>query len=215
MDAPIIGMFLKFGSEENIRDLYENGTIYLNTIQYFRRVEDNQLRGDSYEGISRIKNYPPGTFEIPSLKFKGNYLNIHLRESHEEVLGNIFSLYCISSFTINNPLTFEMDSRVLGFGSHCLMIKDNLAFLRKIEHGLKGIGLEFSHGFVKYYDKNKINGRINLFQKPLEFSYQKEFRFYVQSDIFEPLMIKIGSLESISEVVSTSDILSLKLVAGK
>ncbi len=41
-------MFLKIGQEEHIKDLYENGTIYLNTIEYFRKIEDEELRGNKY-----------------------------------------------------------------------------------------------------------------------------------------------------------------------
>ena len=43
-----IKLFLKLGSEKNILDLFENGTIYMNTIEYFRKVEDEELRGDKY-----------------------------------------------------------------------------------------------------------------------------------------------------------------------
>ena len=47
-----IKAFIKFGSEKNILDLYTNGTVFLNTIQYFRNIEDGELRGDKYEGVS-------------------------------------------------------------------------------------------------------------------------------------------------------------------
>ena len=59
-----VSFFLKFGKSNDILDLYENGTVYLNTIQYFRTLEDRELRGDSYEGASRIINGLPGTFEL-------------------------------------------------------------------------------------------------------------------------------------------------------
>ena len=49
-----IVMFLKFGNEKNLMDLYKNGTIYMNSIQYFRKIEDDELRGASYEGVSEI-----------------------------------------------------------------------------------------------------------------------------------------------------------------
>ena len=88
-----IQIFLKFGNEDNINDLLHNGTIYLNSIQNFRKIEDKQLRGDKYEGVLSIKNYPSGQFEIPSLNYKGDYLALHLFEKYEEVLGNIYSLY--------------------------------------------------------------------------------------------------------------------------
>ena len=86
------GMF-KFGSEENIIDLFENGTIYLNPLQYFRKVEDAELRGDKYEGIIEVINFPAGDFEIPTLNFKGKYISMHIRKGFNEVIGNIFSLY--------------------------------------------------------------------------------------------------------------------------
>jgi hypothetical protein len=41
--------FIKFGSEKDMTDLLENGTIYMSSIKKFRTIEDNNLRGDNYE----------------------------------------------------------------------------------------------------------------------------------------------------------------------
>lgn len=210
----MIKMFLKFGNEVHLTDLYDHGTIFMNPIQHFRQFEDAELRGDKYEGISEIKNYPPGTFEIQALNFKGNYLNIHLKKSLDEVWGNIYSLYCVSSFTFPNPLEFAIDKRVTGFGTHCLMVKDNKAFLDRIEKALKKKKLNYYHGFVSYYDRFKVNSKISLFEKPLEFKYQNEFRFYVENDDIKPVVIKIGSLHDIAQLVSIQEIMSLRLVVN-
>lgn len=43
MNAHTITMFLKFGAENHIKDLYYNGTIYMNSIQRFRKFEDGEL----------------------------------------------------------------------------------------------------------------------------------------------------------------------------
>jgi hypothetical protein len=208
-----IKMFLKFGSEENITDLFDNGTLYLNTLQYFRSVEDSELRGDRYEGISQIKNYPPGNFEIPAINFKGKYINIHLKKAFDEVFGNIYSLYCISSFAIPNPFEFSIDERIKGFGSHCLMVMDNQEFLDRIKKALQKRNLKYRHGFVSYYDRYTKNGAVTLFQKTREFAYQNEFRIYVESNATEPLVVNIGNLENIAQIVPMSAIMSLKLVA--
>ena len=200
-------MFLKFGQEEHIRDLFENGTIYMNSIQRFRLIEDNGLRGDNYEGISEIRNYLPGTFIIPEINHEVHHLGIHLRQSYPEVLGNIYSLYCISSKTVANPLEFKIDKRNSEFGTHCLMIKNNPEFLSKIENALILSGLPFRHGFVEYYDKNKVNGAITLFQKPVEYEYQKEFRIYVERPYIDPFVLKIGSLQNIAELFTSNDII--------
>lgn len=207
-----ISFFLKFGNEINIKDLYENGTIYLNPIQYFRKIEDGELRGDSYEGASKVHNYLPGPLNIPEIGFTGNHLGVHLKHSYEEVLGNIYSLYCVSSHGWRHPSEFKIDERIKNFGSHCLIIKKPGVFISKIENHFKKSKMKLHHNFIDYYDKTKINRKITLFEKPLEFEYQKEFRFYLERDSIEPLVFNIKGLSDISEIYTTSDVLEgLKL----
>jgi len=208
-------MFLKFGQEEHIMDLYKNGTIYINPIQYFRILEDNELRGDKYEGISKITNIPGGVIENKELNIKANFVHLELRESYKEVVGNIYSLYCISSFGFPNPLDYKFDERNLRFGSHCLMIKDNKAFLNLIEKKLKSLNLRFRHDFVEYYDRQTYNGKVTLFQKPKEFQYQQEFRFYVENKTIEPIVFQIGSLKGIAKVFQSDAITTLELRSKK
>ncbi len=202
-----IKLFLKFGKEEHIQDLLLNGTIYMNSIQYFRKFEDNGLRGDNFEGITELKNYPSGEFEIKSLNHKGKYISLQFRESYEEVLGNIYSMYAISSLTVPNPIGFKIDKKNKEFGTHCLLVKNNPEFLKRIEKRLKEINLKFRHGFVDYYDKYKKNGKINLFQKPNEYQYQNEFRFYVERESIEPIKIQIGNITDIAEIHKSEDVI--------
>lgn len=200
-------MFLKFGKKEDILDLFENGTVYINAIQYFRKLDNDELRGDSYEGVSEIKNSLPGSVDIPTINHTLNYISVHIPISYEEVLGNIYSLYCISSMGFPNPLEFKIDQRIKKFGSHCLLIKDNPKFLNFILDTLKADGYKVHNGFVEYYDRKKINRKVNLFEKPLEFEYQKEFRIYVENDGLQAMKINIGSLKDYSEVYETDAII--------
>ncbi len=137
---------------------------------------------------------------------------MHLRENYKNVLGNIYSLYCISSYGFATPNDFFVDKKVERFGSHFLLIKDNPKFLQLIEDKLKLLGLKFHYDFVRYYDKKSINGQITLFQKPNEFEYQKEFRIYADSASLNPLVLKIGSLKNIAEIFKTELIGELKLI---
>lgn len=211
-----IKMFLKLGSLENITDLYENGTIYINTIEFFKKIEDNDLRGDNYEGASEIINSLPGTFRIPEIDRDIKYEKIHLKKSFDQILGNIYSLYCISSKGFPNPLDFKIDEKNLRFGTHCLMIKNSQYFFDKIKSELKNNGFDFRHGFVNYYDKDKINNKeLTLFDKPEEFEYQKEFRFYVHNNNLEPIKIQIGSLKDYAEIIETKDLTVLKIELKK
>ncbi len=211
-----IKMFLKIGKEEHVKDLYENGTVYINTIEYFRKMEDDELRGDGYEGASEIINSLPGTFRIPGIDQEFKYEKIHIKKAYEEVLGNIYSLYCISSKDFPNTLDFKFDEKNLRLGTHCLMIKDNQYFLDKIQSKLRNRGFKYRHGFVNYYDKDKIsNKKLTLFDKPKEFVYQKEFRFYVHNNKIEPIKLQIGSLKGKAEIIETKHLTELKFVENK
>lgn len=208
-----IHLFLKFGKEEHMQDLYENGTIYCNTVEYFKRVEDDALRGDNYEGASFIKNYPPGKFRI-SIAGKEvdkdfNYINFHIKEAYEKTLGNIFSLYSITSRDTEKTELFKVDAKNKKFGDKFLLIKDNPTFLKLIEQELKKKRLKFNYGFVEYYDRHKYNGKVGVFHKPREYSYQNEFRIYVRKKSEKPLVLNIGSLKSIAALydINTLDTL--------
>ena len=50
-----------------------------------------------------------------------------------------------------------------------------------------------------------------MFEKPLEFEHQKEFRFYVENDKIKPIKIQIGSMKDYAEILKIEDILELKL----
>lgn len=91
------------------------------------------------------------------------------------------------------------------------MIKNLPIFFEKIENELKKCNYKYHHGFIDYYNKDEINGNISLFEKPLEFEYQKEFRFYVENDKIEPIKIQIGSLEKYAEIFRIEDIISLEI----
>lgn len=203
--------FLKFGGEKEMTDLLENGTIYMNPINKFRSIEDNNLRGDSFEGIFKIWNLPPGQFEIPQLNHKGNYLRMHITQSYQNVLGNIYSLYCISSYGFENPDSFSIDNRMKDFGSHFVFIKDLPEFFPLLKASLTLTGCKFFHGFVEYFDKNSINGHISVFQKPMEYEYQKEFRFFIERETTDPLIFSIGNLSHIAEIFKSELASEIKL----
>lgn len=206
-----IKAFLKFGKEKHIKDMYENGTIYINTIEYFRNIEDEELRGDKFEGASRVINSLPGIFTIPGLEGEFKYEKMHLMGVYEKVHGNIYSLYAISSKGFNNPLDFKIDLRNTRFGTSCLLIKNNELFFKLIKDELKKNNYSFDTGFVEYYDKDNESKDLTLFDKPLEFEYQKEFRFYVYNDTDQPIKLQLGSLKEIADIISMEDALTIAL----
>lgn len=204
-DIPFV--FLKFGSQKNIIDLLENGTIYCNTIDYFQRLENQGLRGDHYEGTTNIRNYHQYdnvkiTVTIPDT---GKEISIHPKKFHvreflSEIKGNIYCLYSIRPSDIISTNHFSIDPSLVEFGTHFIIIKQPLKFLADVrkELDLKKLKYQFDH--VEYYEKELVNRKINLFNKPKEFKNQNEFRIVIANKDVEPKVIQIGSLKEYAEV---------------
>ncbi|OAD92726.1 hypothetical protein A7A78_02110 [Aequorivita soesokkakensis] len=216
-DQPLF--FLKFGSEKNMTDFIENGTVYFNTIDYFQRLEEQGLRGDKYEGTTKITNYHEYeylkvTITIPETgkQIPINPTKFHLREFLSDIKGNLYSIYCIRPKDIIGVEDFKVDKRVREFGTHFVLIKDVGKFINKVCDELEKIKMDFSTRQVEYYEKDKINGDITLFHKMKEFEYQNEFRIVLYNEKMEPKVIKIGSLKDYAEIfpVDALDTLEVK-----
>ena len=208
MEGEIL-MFFKFGSKENMMDLYKNGTIYLNTIDYFKNLEEQGLRGDDFEGTSFIKNYHEYKTIDYEIKFEHgksipiNPVKLSVRGNNNITQGNIFSLFAIKTPDILDD-NFKIDDRVEKFGSHCVVIKNLPYFLKLIKLEIDKLGLAYSMDVVNYYDKDRYNGDLSLFDKPVEFEYQKEYRIVVYNDKNKPLILSIGNMQSFSEIQASN-----------
>jgi len=195
-----IVLFIKFGSEENIKSLYENGLIYLNTIDYFQKLEDNDVRGDKFEGTVNIKNFK----KTDELKLEitdtttGEKMNLkpsklQLRHYDSNPKGNLYSLYCIKQSDFLNTDELIIDSKVKEFGTHALFIRHTKIFIDKLTAEITKLNMFYKAKPIEYYDHENINSEINLFQKIQEYKYQSEYRIVVQNNKQEPLKILIGS----------------------
>lgn len=211
-------IFFKFGSEEHITDLYENGTIYFNTIDYFQKLEEQGLRGDKYEGTTKITNQQSDklklTITIPETRsdIPIKLSKFHLREFLKDIKGNLYSLYCLTHEDVLEIDNFKIDPRVKEFGTHFIIIQKPEKFINLICSELDKNKFDFQIKLVEYYDKEKINEEISLFHKSTEFEYQKEFRIVLFNDESKPLKIQIGSLKDYAEVFKVDVIDTMKIV---
>lgn len=205
-----ISAFIKFGSEKNILDLYENGTIYCNTVEYFRKLDGDLLRGDNHEGTFKITNFPPGskiTLKLPKdREMEIETARLHLREFYTNIKGNIYCLTALTREEIIRLGSLKLDSRNARFGTHFLFIKDNKLFFDRLIAGFEEVNLKIMRNFVKYYDKHLISGELDIFHKSNEFEYQKEFRIVIKNDEQNPIKIQIGSLKGISQIFESKEL---------
>lgn len=206
-------IFLKIGTLKHITDMYENGTIYMNSLDFFKEIEDDFLRGDENEGAIHKVNTANATIKFPWMDSDIHPSRIQYGTYLES--GNLFSLYSISSKWDPNPLGFRFDARNLDFGSHCVVIKQPGVFIKKVESELIKKGYLFKHGFVKYYEEQERLMDLTPFHKPNAFKYQKEFRFFVENEVKEPIKINIGSMKAYAEIVAAKGFIGLELKQEK
>jgi hypothetical protein len=188
MTTTTVKFLIKFGSEENIKNLFEKGEIYMNTIKTFKEY-DKQGIGDKYEGVIKMHNSKASTL---TLKFPNNPItikptNLQFWQSYKGHIGNIYSTYAVSDLLVKRKSTHKIDNRMQIFGSHCLLIKDVMRFFEAIFSELNKQNIKYSHDLVTYRDFSKLNAEISLYHKSHTLSYQKEHRIIAMTENDFPL----------------------------
>jgi len=139
-----------------------------------------------------------------------NPKKFHLREFLTEIKGNLYSMYSIKSPDVIDS-NYKIDQRVKEFGTHFVIIKNVVKFLDLICEEIEKQNISYRAKIVSYYEKEKINGEITLFDKSTEYEYQKEFRIVLYTNEIKPIALKIGNLSEIAEIFETKAIDDMKL----
>ena len=211
--------FAKFGSKEFMEDLLENGTIFLNTVNAFKKMEDN-YRGDKDEGVSDIiqAEYAEMELQLPpalggkTIRLdKNNGLVGPITISDKDYTNtNIYSLYMIYA-----DESFKADERVLQFGDYFVMIHKPEEFMNRMNKALEDSGYRYSYGSVKYINKNEYQGSMNIFNKFSDYSYQNEYRYHVINNEDKPIILNLGCLKDIAQLLPSEAIKYLTIKHAK
>lgn len=200
--------FIKFGDRKYMEKLLYNGEIYLNTVEYFRTYEDENIIRDELEGVSYIlRNQRMEIFAEDKLILYGKPESIMLR--NERDIGNI---YCLTSLFKDNLSKefigeFEVDSSLSKLGSTFVVIHNPNAFISLLTEKLNSLGFNYKFHAVKYEDNSTYEGEYGVFTKPIEYNYQLESRLFVKSEGIDPIKFEIGSIERFATIHNISDLL--------
>lgn len=200
---------LKFGSQKNIKDLYENGTLYLSSFEQFQLSEKNNYRGDRKEGTIFLENYPdPSIYriEITDTYTGKTFSNIpkYLSKEYKDIsAGNLYSMYCIKNTELEVGQKYRVSEKMKEFGSHFLFIHNPQEFIQRVEKVFEEQDLSFRAGVVKYYNHKNYSGPLSLFHKKVDHEYQKEFRIITRNSKSDPIIFQLGNLKNISTIIET------------
>jgi hypothetical protein len=217
MNNELIIAFIKYGLKEHLESL-QKGFMFCNTIHYFSKCEEHNGIGDRYENVYQQLlgkgNEYPIPFETfnssvkiikyPDGSYKSNFIN-------DDFNANFFCLY---SLTTKNDFEVQKDlllTKEMIPYNHMLIISNPSEFLKRVRLALER-QVENPHlNFVKYKDLDNLNGKKSYFEKPIKYSYQKEFRIAFINDKEETKTINIGNIEDISIILSVQECKTVKL----
>jgi len=212
-------LLFRRGKSEHIKALYEEGEVYLNTIDFIRKCDINAERSDPYDGIAQrlflgnveVKMCNVGK-DIDKDGISLNAVNCTLIEDSVQK-GNIFCMSGIFSHHLSGDrkdINFDTKS----FGESMILIYNPKEFISRIVSALHKEGYKDTiFQRVSYYP-NEFSGPVGLFRKHERFSGQSEARLFVPNSEDAPIKIKIGSLSDIA-CIEGNTLLQLTYTDGK
>ncbi|SHN13605.1 hypothetical protein [Mucilaginibacter sp. OK098] len=197
-------IFLRFSNNEYLTRLQNEGHHYLNSIQTFAEYIDTVGRGDVYENIFEQDYSENGIIQIkfvdtPNAELKDfSYDNQSIKKMATEYFVNIFCLYSIDRANYKLGELIVIPDEMKDMGTHCLIIFKGAEFIRRLEQALKRKNFVYKLSLVKYVDYSKYTGKKTVFEKPIEYEYQKEYRIAIHNTSAKAIELFIGNIEDIS-----------------
>jgi hypothetical protein len=204
-------VLFKFGREEHLTALRQQGLLHMRTMRYFAEAErENPARSDRFEGAVRIFqpadikmtiSHPAiGTHEVDSRDFAGPVIFSYNQEAEK----NIFCLFCLTAPTATRAVLHEEHFH---FGSHFVLILNTTEFFERIKRELARLDLSGRGEPVKYYDESSYTGSVGPFLKPSRLAYQQEYRIVIQPGQAPFRDLVVGDISDItSPVLPLSDL---------
>ena len=95
------------------------------------------------------------------------------------------NVFCLTS--ISDPVSSEIfPSKHEWFGESLVLILNTGEFIRRVVEAANLQGFAIWWQPVTYYDDGAYTGKLGHFSKAVRYSYQKEFRFVIQTDGTSP-----------------------------
>ena len=197
------GTLIKFGKQERLLRLQAEGALYLNTPEYFWKIEDEELRGDPFDCIAKVARGPKIVIPLPDGKqvsVEGEWIYRMYPPEPEKI--NIFCMFALRPLIEGN---FPIDKRNFQFGDYALFLINPNEFMRRVQSALKNEKINYKADLAEYVDDNYI-GELGPFKKLKRFAYQSEWRLVCSEGPSGPREILIGDIRDISVILSSAEI---------
>ena len=211
--ADDIEIIIKLGDYEHMKALFENGVVYMNTIEFYRTLEEHDERRDVNEGAERVRNLEGGVLkwknpETGTFKEVAQLTHSRIRELNSNIQNlNVYCLYYLKSNMPIQSLGEIIPERTKnGFGEYAVIVADAGEFVTRVKRAAIEKGYRHFRSLVKYVDLSEENVDLGPFIKDHAYAHQSELRIAVHTgqNTGSAIRLEIGSLEDIALMVSSS-----------
>ncbi len=176
----------------------------MNTLSYFADIEKAPARCDVNEGQAFWLQGEKVAFEV---EVDGKFRSIagirHLAYRHPDDLRvNVFCMYALRA----SQAETLVDSRNFQFGDTFVVLRDGDAFLTRVQVTAEKTGFELKWDLVQYVDRQTFHGKMGIFRKASDFSYQSEFRIALLPGAGSPYVLDVGDLTDIAIIAPLCEI---------
>ncbi|WP_448635208.1 hypothetical protein [Pedobacter panaciterrae] len=206
---PILA-FAKYGQPEHLKEL-QQGKLFFNHLQYFAGCDESDGRGDHYEEIYKQTRGDGVVIDLKEFYDKSIKVYRHSDGAYtsqfinDKFFANYFCLYSVISKSQLLAQQVQLAKQMNGFGTHVLVIINPFEFIERVNKIIRPLVKNFHNGPVRYINMNELDGRKDYFEKPLKYSYQKEYRLAFENDRKEEKIFDIGNIEDISVLLKAEE----------
>ena len=210
--------------KQEYADKFIRGEMYCNRLACFKKLEDRDGRGDTYEGavvlqleglVMTWEDKDPDTGEVVGRHTIEGFAAppVLAPEWFDDI--NLFCMFAAHSGDFQHEPSegyldrlkehLKMPDEYAKLGEHAVVITNTTEFLRRVEKAAHREGYGILWGLVKYYDPQvgtpPIRSDIEtIFSKRKKYAYQREFRFAIDTGTTEggAITLDIGDISDIA-----------------
>ncbi|WP_067522799.1 hypothetical protein [Endozoicomonas ascidiicola] len=216
-----VAFLVKFTSSEYVSSFVDDGLLFMNSIEYFRNIEneDSVLRGDANEGLAARYSGENIVLKIGGEEINALTGNLSIRFNHDQETN----IFCMSAITAKDVADaggeLKLSNDFKKFGDKAIMIHgvDIPEFLERIMNHIKSnddISSHPDHKFiakkVDYIPYQSHQGKIGVYKKFDEYAWQYEWRLAIKQQVTDGTYsgFKIGPINDLCQVVDTDSIIN-------
>ena len=230
----VVFFLIKFFNNQQYADEFIRGRVFCNRISRFKDGAPNDATGRVDPNEGTIVWMQPGQVQ----------LQLNGRDMSDDLAGpisvqrdwlNHLHLFCLHAVHNGNldlentpndnleDLRREMmiPEACFSLGEHAVVVRDVPRFISQMQSAARAKNYRIAKGLVKYYNPESFHGHFrdveSVFWKQAQLSYQREFRFLIDSRIpsDRPLFLEIGDISGITHRLKSTELNGEELIGGE